>query len=92
MPKVLTANATITCPHGGVGTSIPVPPRLATVNGGEILLDGDQGTLSCAFTVPCVGYALRSMGLNAAAIQGRMPTEPQEQARKDTPQRGQWRW
>lgn len=71
MPKVLTTNATITCPHGGVGTSIPVPPRQVTVNGGEILVDGDQGTLTCAFPVPCVGYALRSMGLNASTIQGR---------------------
>ena len=71
MPRVLTTNAKITCPHGGVGTSIPTPPRLVTVNGGEILLDKDKGTLSCAFVVPCVGYDLRSMGLNATTIQDR---------------------
>ena len=72
MPRVLTTNAQITCPHGGVGTSIPTPaPRLVTVNNGEVLLHGDQGTLTCAFVVPCVGYALNSMGLNASTIQDR---------------------
>jgi hypothetical protein len=72
MPRVLTTNATITCPHGGVGTSMPMPaPRLVTINGGEVLVTGDQGTLSCAFTVPCVGYALVSMGLNATTLEQR---------------------
>jgi hypothetical protein len=72
MPKALTTNAVITCPHGGVGTSMPLPPpRIVTVNGGSLLLDGDQGTLSCTNVVPCVGYSLRSMGLNATTVQGR---------------------
>jgi hypothetical protein len=69
---VLTTKATIQCPHGGIGRSQPVPPRLVTVDGGEVLLDGDQGVLSgCGFNVPCGGYALRSMGLNATTIQER---------------------
>jgi hypothetical protein len=74
MPKIWTTNALVTCPHGGVGTSIPIPPRLATIDGGEILLDNDQGVFDsppCLNTPPCAGYALRSMGLNATSIQGR---------------------
>jgi hypothetical protein len=74
MPKVWTTNALVTCPHGGGGTSIPAPPRNATINGGEILLDGDQGVFNrppCLNKPPCLGYDLKSMGLNATSIQGR---------------------
>jgi hypothetical protein len=75
MPKIWTANAKVTCPHGGGGKSITIPsPRLATIEGGEILLDGDQGVFDsppCLNTPPCAGYALHSMGLNATSIKGR---------------------
>ena len=74
MPKIWTANAQVSCPHGGGGTSQAIPPRLAKISGGEILLDGDQGVFDsppCTNTPPCAGYACRSMGLNATSIQGR---------------------
>jgi hypothetical protein len=74
MPKIWTTNAQVSCPHGGGGTSLPIPPRLATISGGEILLDGDQGVFDsppCLNKPPCAGYALRSMGLNATSIRGR---------------------
>lgn len=70
MPLVLTSNALITCPHGGVGTTIPLSP-IWTVNGGFVAADGDSGTLTCVFIPPCVGYTLQSMGLNATKIDGR---------------------
>ncbi len=71
MPQVLTTNAIIMCPHGGKGTTIPTAP-LWKVNGGYVLVEGDTGTLACPFVLcPCVGYTLRSMGLNATTINGR---------------------
>ncbi len=70
MPQVLTTNAIITCPHGGVGTSTPTSLKW-TVNGGIVLLENDPGVLSCVAIPPCVGYQLRSMGLNATQIDGR---------------------
>jgi hypothetical protein len=74
MPKIWTTNAQVSCPHGGGGTSQATPPRHATISGGEILLDGDQGVFDsppCLNTPPCAGYALHSMGLNATSIRGR---------------------
>jgi hypothetical protein len=74
MPKIWTTNAQVSCPHGGGGTSQAIPPRKATINGGEILLDNDQGVFDsppCTNRPPCVGYACRSMGLNATSIRGR---------------------
>jgi hypothetical protein len=67
MPRVLTMAAQITCPHGGMGNTSPLPnPARPSVNGFDVLLDGDQGTLTCAaFTPPCAGYSLKSMKLNA---------------------------
>lgn len=71
MPLVLTTNAVITCPHGGLGTTIPLSPKW-TVNGGFVAAEGDSGTLTCPFIpVPCVGYQLKSMGLNATQIDGK---------------------
>lgn len=71
MPKVLTTNAQILCPHLGVGTSSPSDPKW-TINGGTVLLENDTGTLSCPFfQLPCVGYQLKSMGLNATLVDGR---------------------
>ena len=46
MPQVLTTNAVIVCPHGGLGTSLPTDPKWS-VNGGIVLLEGDTGTLAC---------------------------------------------
>ena len=70
MPKVLTTNATITCPHGGTGTTVPSTPY-ASADGGTVTCEGDVGTLTCTFVVPCVGYTLASMGLNASTVAGR---------------------
>lgn len=70
MPRVLTTNATITCPHGGAGTTTPSSQNW-TVNSGAVLVEQDRGTLTCPFTVPCVGYTLRSMNLNACEIGSR---------------------
>lgn len=70
MPQVLTTNAVITCPHGGPGTTTPSSQNW-TVNGAAVLVEQDRGTLGCPFVVPCVGYTLRSMGLNASEINSR---------------------
>jgi hypothetical protein len=71
MPQVLTTNALILCPHGGPGTTTPSSLKW-TVNSGLVLLEDDVGTLACPFLPhPCVGYQLRSMGLNASTIDGR---------------------
>ena len=69
MPKVLTTLATITCPHTGYGTSVPSSSDWEVL-GAPILVEGDSGTLSCTFPVPCVGYTLQSMGLNSTKING----------------------
>jgi hypothetical protein len=65
----MTTNATVFCPHGGAGTSIPTMP-LWSIEGGIALREGDSGTLTCSFLPPCVGYTLRSMKLNATTIAG----------------------
>jgi hypothetical protein len=71
MPQVLTENATILCPHMGKGTSVS-STRVWSVNSGFVLVEGDTGVLACPFLpLPCAGYTLRSMGLNATVIQGR---------------------
>ncbi|PWU14365.1 MAG: hypothetical protein C5B50_17450 [Verrucomicrobia bacterium] len=70
MPQVLTTNALIVCPHGGIGKSVPTDPKWS-VNDGPVLLDGDAGTLSCVFPVPCIGYNLKSMKLNATQVDRR---------------------
>jgi len=70
MPLVLTTNAQIFCPHTGKGTTVPAHPKW-TVNGGYVAVEGDTGTLTCPFVpVPCGGYTLQSMGLNATEIDG----------------------
>ncbi len=70
MPQVLTTNAIILCPHGGKGTTIPVHPKW-TVNSGYVSVEGDTGILACPFLpLPCTGYMLQSMGLNATQIDG----------------------
>jgi hypothetical protein len=70
MPPLLTTNAVITCPHGGVGTTIPSNP-IFSVSGGYVCAEMDTGTLTCPFVVPCVGYTLKSMKLNATTVGGR---------------------
>jgi len=70
MPRVLTTNAVVTCPHGGVGTSVAATP-LWEAAGGTVLQEGDVGTLTCVFLPPCGGYVLASMGLNATTVAGR---------------------
>ena len=68
MPQVLTSNALIICPHGGIGTSVASDPKWS-IQGGLVLLENDTGTLACPFLpFPCIGYQLRSMGLNATRI------------------------
>jgi hypothetical protein len=70
MPRILTTNAIITCPHGGRGNSISLDP-IWQINGGSVLAEGDSGTLDCTFQIPCTSYTLRSMGLNATMLNGR---------------------
>jgi len=70
MPQVLTTNALIVCPHGGLGTTAPMHPKWS-VNDGKVAVEGDTGILSCPFIpLPCAGYKLQSMGLNATQIDG----------------------
>src|SRR4051812_17528237 len=73
MPKILTTNAHISCPHGGKGTSIPIDPVPKwTINSGGVLLHGDSGVLlGCVQQVQCAGYQLRSLNLNASQVMGR---------------------
>lgn len=70
MPQVLTTTATITCPHGGTGTTTPASQDVQSGTG-IVTVEGDVGTLSCPFTVPCASYTLASMGLNATTIGGK---------------------
>jgi hypothetical protein len=70
MPKILTTNAIVRCPHG-LGVSIPTDPK-CTINGGIVLLHGDSGTLPTCFNLPpCATYQLQSLGLNATKVDGR---------------------
>ncbi len=71
MPQVLTDKATIVCPHFAMG-SIPAPTApLCDAEGGTVLVEGDTGVISCPFSVPCAGFTLKSMGLNATRIRDR---------------------
>jgi hypothetical protein len=71
VPQVLTTNAVILCPHLGKGISTPKSPKWS-INGGIVLVENDAGVLACPFLIyPCIGYQLRSMGLNATRIDGR---------------------
>src|SRR5258708_9870946 len=71
MPRILTTNAKIFCPHIGLGTSVPTDPKW-TINNGIVLLENDTGVLACPFIpYPCIGYQLKSMGLNATQVDGR---------------------
>src|SRR5262245_14859849 len=69
MPRIMTTLATVTCPHGGIGTSVPSLP-IWSIADGIALREGEQGGLSCLFLPPCGGYLLRSMKLNATTIGG----------------------
>lgn len=70
MPQVLTTNALITCPHGGLGTTTPMHGKWS-ITSGKVAVEGDTGILSCPFLpLPCGGYKLQSMGLNATKIDG----------------------
>src|SRR5215204_2635439 len=70
MPQVMTTNANVLCPHGFRGQTAVFEPTWM-VNGGFVLAEGDSGQIPCLFTVPCVGYTLRSMGLNQTFLGAR---------------------
>ena len=71
MPQVLTTNALILCPHGGKGTTIASDPKWQII-GGFVAVEGDTGVLACPYgPMPCAGYQLQSMGLNATQIDRR---------------------
>jgi hypothetical protein len=71
MPQVLTTAAIIRCPHQALGVSTSLNPLWA-VNGFPVLAENDMGVFpTCVAIPPCVGYQLRSMGLNASQISGR---------------------
>ncbi len=71
MPQILTTSAQIFCPHGGPGTTTPSAPKWR-INAGFVAVENDVGVLACPFLpLPCGGYQLRSMGLNASQIDGR---------------------
>jgi hypothetical protein len=69
MPQVMTTRAIVLCPHGGQGASTPMSPKWS-VEGGIVLRENDTGVIACPFLPPCVGYTLRSMGLNATKVDG----------------------
>jgi hypothetical protein len=71
MPRVLTTNALIKCPHGGDGTSVSTT-NLCFVNGGTVLVENDTGSVDgCPILIPCKTYVLQSMGFNATRVSGR---------------------
>jgi hypothetical protein len=71
MPQILTTSAQIFCPHNGKGTTISSAP-IWQIDSGFVTVENDVGVLSCPFApLPCGGYQLRSMGLNASQINGR---------------------
>ncbi len=74
MPHILTTRASILCPHGHLGVSISLSPKWS-IDDGDVLCEGDSGTfptcLPPAVPVPCVGYTLQTMELNATYIDGR---------------------
>jgi hypothetical protein len=68
MPQILTTNALIVCPHGGKGTTVPSSQKWQ-INGAFVCVENDTGTLACPFVpLPCGGYQLQSMGLNASQL------------------------
>ena len=74
MPKVITRNAIIQCPHSGIGQSMPSQTAVL-VGGAPVLVDGDTGVIQNCLNVPpagvpCAGYVLRSMNLNAVTVGG----------------------
>ena len=70
MPQVLTTTATVQCPHMFPGTTTVATPYVVA-EGGIVACEGDTGVLACTFLVPCVGYTLKSMRLNASSIAGK---------------------
>ncbi len=69
MPQVLTTNAMILCAHLTPAQKNPPLAPLWSINGGNVLVEGDTGTFpTCPSIFPCGGYLLRSMGLNATQI------------------------
>ena len=75
MPKVITRNALIRCPHSGIGQSIPSQSAVL-VAGAPVLVDGDTGIIPNCLNlppagVPCAQYVLQSMNLNAVTVGGR---------------------
>jgi hypothetical protein len=71
MPQILTTSAQIFCPHSGKGTTNSSTQKWM-INSGFVTVENDVGVLSCPFApLPCGGYQLRSMGLNASQIDGR---------------------
>jgi hypothetical protein len=71
MPRVLTTNAAIRCAHGAPAVKNPPLAPLWTIDGGHVQIEGDSGTFpTCPSAFQCVGYVLRSMGLNATRMAG----------------------
>ena len=71
MPRILTMNATILCAHGSPAAKNPPLVPLWTIDGGNVLIEGDSGTFpTCPSTLKCGAYVLRSMGLNATKLAG----------------------
>src|SRR6266496_520327 len=69
MPQVLTTNAMILCAHLTPAQKNPPLAPLWSINGGNVLVEGDTGTFpTCPSIFPCGGYLLRSMGLNATQM------------------------
>ena len=69
MPQVVTTNTQIICAHLSAAQKNPPLAPLWTIDGGTVLVEGDSGTFpDCPNIIPCVGYLLRSMGLNATLV------------------------
>jgi hypothetical protein len=73
MPQLLTTNAQIKCAHTGTGTVASPSAPLMTINGGTVLVQGDNGTIAGCLLVnaPCMSFTLQSMGYNSTTIDSR---------------------
>jgi hypothetical protein len=64
MPRILTTQYTLTCPHGGIGT-INSKNVFLQIGNGFALTDGDIGLVTLCSAACCLNFTLVSMKLNS---------------------------